>query len=174
MKWLNQFDEMTTRQIKKLPAGLRPLMMGVSWLGEPIIVLSIGFVSFALSVKQGLSIEAKALALAGASFLICILLKFVLHRRRPHNLKVESFGFRSYSFPSGHAFGPVIFYGMIAYLDFVSLPTTLSYVLVAGLCLLVLLIGVSRVYLNIHYPSDVIGGWLLGFAFLVAIITSLP
>jgi undecaprenyl-diphosphatase len=173
MRWLHKFDKNTSAAVQKLPAGWSPLMKGVSWLGEPIIVLTVGAISFAISIKQGLDSEAKSFVLAAVSFWLCVLLKFVLQRRRPSDINIESLGLKSYSFPSGHAFGPVLFYGLMAYLDFSSLSSPLNLFMTAGLCLLVFLVGVSRVYLRVHYPSDVIGGWLIGLAFLVVIITPL-
>jgi membrane-associated phospholipid phosphatase len=174
MKWLHQFDQTTAEQIQKLPSSWLPLMKSLSWLGEPIIVLAIGAVSFALSVKQSLDAEARAFIMAAIAFWLGILLKFGLRRRRPNDIDIKTFGLQSYSFPSGHAFGPVIFYGLIAYLDFNYLSSPLNIVITLGIVFLIFLIGISRVYLRIHYPSDVIVGWILGLIFLVVIITSLP
>jgi undecaprenyl-diphosphatase len=76
----------------------------------------------------------------------------------------------SYSFPSGHAFGAMVFYGLWAYLAYKYLPHPWNITVAAILAVLIVLIGVSRVYLGAHFPSDVIGGWLLGGLFLVCII----
>ncbi|GAA4336856.1 phosphatase PAP2 family protein [Flaviaesturariibacter amylovorans] len=88
--------------------------------------------------------------------------------RPPHPLigKLENF-----SFPSGHATSAFIFYGLLAYLLWkTELPKPLR---VAGGVLLILfslLIGFSRVYLRVHYPSDVLAGICIGFAWLLLVI----
>ena len=74
-----------------------------------------------------------------------------------------------YSFPSGHATMAAAFYGFSAFALARAWPRQRGFIWLAAL-LLIALIGVSRVYLGVHYPSDVIAGWLLGgfFAWLGA------
>jgi undecaprenyl-diphosphatase len=79
-------------------------------------------------------------------------------------------GVRSYSFPSGHAFGTLIFYGLFAYLDYTYLSSPVNWLITILLASLISLIGISRIYLKTHYPSDVVGGWLLGAISLLLII----
>jgi membrane-associated phospholipid phosphatase len=76
----------------------------------------------------------------------------------------------SYSFPSGHSFGATVFYGLLAYLAWSRLPHPWNLLVVLLLVLLIILVGLSRVYLGAHFPSDVVVGWLLGGLSLFVII----
>jgi undecaprenyl-diphosphatase len=72
-----------------------------------------------------------------------------------------------WSFPSGHSMGSFVVYGMLAYLIVLSVRRPLARnTAVAGLALLILAIGFSRVYLGAHFPSDVVGGFLAGTVWL--------
>ena len=78
----------------------------------------------------------------------------------------------SYSFPSGHAMESVTMYGMLAYFGMLGIQSGRARVAVAlGGMFLVLSIGFSRVYLGVHYFSDVIGGYAAGGVLLSAFIT---
>jgi membrane-associated phospholipid phosphatase len=71
------------------------------------------------------------------------------------------------SFPSGHAVQTVVFYGLVALLALAWPPTARRRWLVVGAtATLVALVGYTRVYLGSHWPTDVLGGWLLGWAWL--------
>jgi len=100
-----------------------------------------------------------------------ILLKLFFGRGRPpgeHLILVTGF-----SFPSGHAMISMAFYGFIAYLVGMNFPGRKGKLLVLVLYLLILLIGISRVYLNVHYASDVLAGYLLGGVLLFIFIKGL-
>lgn len=73
------------------------------------------------------------------------------------------------SYPSGHALRSIVLVSSVLF----ALPVRISRKATAALVTVVILIGVSRVYLGEHHPSDVIAGWLLGFA-LIATLTILP
>lgn len=93
-------------------------------------------------------------------------LKRIFERERPEVPLISKA--HGYSFPSGHSFSGVLFFGLIAYFIYKSewpywLKTTSILLLIA----LMLLIGISRVYLSVHYATDVIAGWLLGFMWLM-------
>jgi membrane-associated phospholipid phosphatase len=78
----------------------------------------------------------------------------------------------SYSFPSGHAMESFVAYGMLAYLAVLWLRTWEARVaVICGAALLVVLIGFSRMYLGVHYFSDVIAGYAAGGVWLSALIT---
>jgi undecaprenyl-diphosphatase len=90
-------------------------------------------------------------------------LKDWVHRARPDTLPWLQPITNSFSFPSGHANASTVFYGFLALLLFVHAPTKLRKTLalvIPGIG--ILLIGFSRIALNYHYASDVLGGFLLG------------
>jgi undecaprenyl-diphosphatase len=77
---------------------------------------------------------------------------------------------KSYSFPSGHAYGGMVIYGLLAYLAYKHLPHPWNLLSALLLGMLIIVIGVSRVYLGAHFPSDVAVGWLLGAITLALIL----
>jgi undecaprenyl-diphosphatase len=87
------------------------------------------------------------------------ILKTIFHRARPtiHRI-VDANGF---SFPSGHSMAAFSLYGIIAFLLWRHLSTSLSRgILIILSIFMIIMIGVSRIYLGVHYPSDVLGGFL--------------
>ena len=98
--------------------------------------------------------------------LINQLLKHIIRRPRPNILRlVEESG---YSFPSGHSMVSMTFYGIIIYLVYKNVNDKyLKWLLITLLSLLILAIGFSRIYVGVHYFTDVVGGFLLGLAYLV-------
>src|SRR5258708_35319200 len=79
----------------------------------------------------------------------------------------------SFSFPSGHAMGSMIGYGMLIWTLFVIWHPRHTWKVVIYLLagLLVVAIGLSRIFLGVHYPSDVVGGWAAALAWLAVCIT---
>lgn len=72
-----------------------------------------------------------------------------------------------YSFPSGHSMNAISFYGFLIYLSYIYIKNNkIRIPAILGLSLLILLIGFSRIYLGVHYPSDVLGGFSLGLFWL--------
>lgn len=108
--------------------------------------------------------------LAGAGGLILISsVKFLFQRPRPQ-YPLE-FLEKGYSFPSGHATFSFIFYGTLAYFLWLThLPKVAKLVLILFLIMLSLSIGISRIYLKVHYPSDVLAGFCLGYSWLLLLI----
>ena len=97
--------------------------------------------------------------------------KYAANRARPATALVSA---PSTSFPSGHAVGVMV--GVLALLT-VVLPVArrpLRAWLVALGAVIVILIGVGRVVLNVHHPSDVLAGWALGYAYFVACLLMVP
>jgi membrane protein DedA with SNARE-associated domain/membrane-associated phospholipid phosphatase len=102
---------------------------------------------------------------AGGGEAILIILKMLFHRPRPMPQLVAAHG---YSFPSGHAFSAMTIYGFLIYLTWKMCSTKLlRTIIVSAFTLLIFLIGISRIYLNVHYLTDVLGGYASGLAWLV-------
>lgn len=101
------------------------------------------------------------------------ILKYIIQRPRPiQDRLIEESG---YSFPSGHSMGSIAFYGLIIYFIFKYIKNKkIRNICCVMLSLLILLIGVSRIYLGVHYTSDVIAGFLISIAYLIVFITIIP
>ena len=99
------------------------------------------------------------------SSLLNHILKTIFTRERPTiNRLIEETG---YSFPSGHSTVSMAFYGFLIYLVFLKMENkVVKSIIIFLLGLLIILIGFSRIYLGVHYPSDVCGGFLLSIAYL--------
>lgn len=170
MNLLHRLDYNLAKPVQKLPKSYKPALSLISFSGEPVVVLGTAAIGFMTAFNRGDIAVQKAFVLCGLAYGLNTMLKQSLRRRRPHNLRMTTLGIKSYSFPSGHAFGAMIFYGLLAYLAFTGLRQPLGAISAVMLGLLIFLIGLSRVYLKTHYPSDVIAGWLLGGLSLLVII----
>ncbi|QOW11663.1 phosphatase PAP2 family protein [Kaistella flava (ex Peng et al. 2021)] len=104
----------------------------------------------------------------GGLLLIYGMKMFFARPRPPYPLLYKE---ESFSFPSGHATLSFILYGTLAYFIWLTdLPKVWKYMAMVFLILLSLTIGFSRVYLRVHYPSDVLGGFCLGYSWLFLMI----
>jgi undecaprenyl-diphosphatase len=141
----------------------------VSLMGSQV-VLVVGVVLLAIFGWQRRWGAAASLVLvtAGAQILNDIL-KMLFHRTRPEPV-LGLIQAQSYSFPSGHAMVSAAFYFYLAYLSWRLIRGWWRGVLVVGLVALVLLIGLARLYLEAHYLSDVVAGYLAGFLWTDAVI----
>lgn len=102
----------------------------------------------------------------GIIMLINYLLKLFFARERPFGLAlIEETG---YSFPSGHSMVSMAYFGFLIYLIYQGNMSTFQKTIFIMLCsVIILAIGVSRIYLGVHYPSDVLGGFFLSIAYLI-------
>ena len=99
------------------------------------------------------------------------LLKNILQRPRPNEFRIiEETG---YSFPSGHSMVSMAFYGYLIYLIYRYVKNKyLKWTLIVLLSILICTIGISRIYLGVHYTSDVLGGFLISISYLVIYISA--
>mgnify|MGYP002387726760 CR=1 FL=1 len=101
------------------------------------------------------------------------IVKLMVHRSRPgaEYALVQADGF---AFPSGHAVGSAIFYGIVAFLLWELIRRRWMKIFVTTFfLLLIFLVGFSRLYLGVHWASDVIGGWLLASAFILYFMSNI-
>lgn len=103
-------------------------------------------------------------------FVLNFVLKLLFMRDRPYELMIiDEVG---YSFPSGHAMAAFGFYGFIIYLLWhFNLAKSAKIIFSVLLGVLIILIGVSRIYLGVHYASDVLAGYMVSLAYLILYIT---
>lgn len=150
--------------------SLTGFMIDLTHLSAPALMkILYPFLIVALLIFQ-LYRKAAFAFLAGAGGLgLIYLLKILFQRPRPlYPLKITESG---YSFPSGHATFSFIFYGTLAYFFWLTpLPKIVKIGVMAFLILLSFGIGISRIYLRVHYPSDVFAGFCLGYTWLFLLI----
>ena len=104
----------------------------------------------------------------GGITLLNQLLKHIIRRTRP--IGINLIKEKGFSFPSGHAMVSMAFYGLFIYLIYKSnLNKETKLLLVILLSMIILFIGVSRIYLGVHYASDVIAGYSLSLCYLMII-----
>mgnify|MGYP002533262247 CR=1 FL=1 len=99
------------------------------------------------------------------------LIKRILQRPRPTEYRIiEETG---YSFPSGHSMISMAFYGYLIYLIYKYVKNKyIKWISIILLSLLICLIGISRIYLGVHYTSDVLGGFLISISYLIIYISA--
>jgi undecaprenyl-diphosphatase len=165
-------DVQITRGIQLIGNPLfAQLMSLVSWPGFPPQSFVIPVFIVALIWGLGLRWESlAALVAAVSSSAIDVLIKDAIRRPRPAADLVHVFRILdSYSFPSGHVMFYVVFFGFLVFLGFALLKDSVKRTAVLVFFgALILLVGVSRIYLGQHWASDVAGAYLLGILTLVA------
>ena len=142
------------------------MMLFISFLGKhtfltPAISLLITY--FLVKKNKWMAIRTATVLLS--SLLLMSLLKRLIQRQRPPDPLVE--GITNFSFPSGHAFMGVAFYGLLIWLASEYISTNwLRRTVIALLLFIIAAIGFSRIYLRVHYATDVIAGICIGFVWL--------
>jgi membrane-associated phospholipid phosphatase len=167
-------DVAITSAIQRLASPFfTAFMSAISWLGFPPQTFVITALLVLLIYAFGLHWEAVVAAVAaGGVSAVNVLVKIVVQRPRPTADLVQVFTvLNSYSFPSGHVMFYTAFFGFIWFLAYTVLKKswkrTLLLIVFGGL---VILVGISRVYLGEHWASDVLAAYLLGSLVLVAVI----
>lgn len=157
------------RIYESLYAGHRPALLVVAhvltFFGEPTLLVSAGFLVAAWLAwrKHGrLALALLFIVLIGRG--LSEVQKYCIARARP-DLEPHLVVVKTSSFPSGHATSSMIFYLTLALA--LTTPGRWRRVAAAGAVLLSFSIGISRVMLGVHWPSDVIGGWSFGLLWVV-------
>ena len=147
---------------------MTPIAKVITNLGSAVflIALTIILIIVIKNKKIGLSI------FLNLSFVTILnqLLKRILQRPRPNEFRIiEETG---YSFPSGHSMVSMAFYGYLIYLIYKYVKNKyIKWGLITILSILIVSIGISRIYLGVHYTSDVLGGFLIAVSYLIIYIS---
>lgn len=129
------------------------------------LIIPILTIFFIIRKNWRLSIQITIVLLLSSG--LNVVLKNVIQRQRPPQIGHLVFA-EFYSFPSGHAMSAITFYGFVIYLSCILLRKAWLKYSVVSLCLfMITLIGVSRIYLGVHYPSDILAGYIAGFGWLM-------
>jgi len=168
------WDLALARRIQSIELpGFAALMSGVSILGNGWIAWPLVAVAGLVMLSARLRTEA-AMCMASAflGWIVNQSLKFIVARPRPSADLVHVMGVHQFqSFPSGHVIFFVEFFGFLFFLSYVLLERGLLRRIALGvLGLLIALVGVSRIYLGAHWPSDVTGAYLAGGIWLMLCI----
>jgi len=144
------------------------IFSAVSLLGAQVLVASLAIVALALLVKRSWRHLATLAIMCGGGALLNTTLKLVFRRTRPSF--AAEFHETTWSFPSGHAMNSLIIYGLFAWWLASRYPRHRRAIVIAT-AVLVGAIGFSRIYLGVHYLSDVMAGYAAGSVWLLACIT---
>ena len=146
-----------------------PIAKFITNFGGAIFLIALTIVLLVLikNKKIGISIFSNLVIVT----ILNQLLKAILQRPRPTEYRiVEETG---YSFPSGHSMVSMAFYGYLIYLIYKYVKNKyIKWISIVLLSILVCSIGISRIYLGVHYTSDVLGGFLISMAYLVIYISA--
>lgn len=164
------FDQAVREWVHRYASpGMTRAMAAISLLGYNVLIVEL---VIALAVFAKLKWRRAALWLTVAmvgSLVLDLTLKYIYHRTRP----TAYFGMapHSYSFPSGHAMCSFCFYGVLAgLLSARTKPLVWRLLIWIAAAALVIAIGLSRIYLGVHYPSDVVAGYLAAAVWVGTII----
>jgi membrane-associated phospholipid phosphatase len=165
----NSFDQRVFDYLEHFvtPTNNR-IAKGITFLGTHnfLIPANLVLIAYFLFVRRHKWYSIKVPAIAMSSLLLMSALKNFFGRERPLIPLLEPA--RGLSFPSGHALMSMTFYGMLIYITWHSVkdPRT-KWTLIGLLFLLILAIGFSRIYLRVHYTSDVLAGFAMGWLWIV-------
>lgn len=143
------------------------VMKIITWFGSGCCFLTITLLLFIL-------VKNKKICFYNLFNLVTVtllnqLLKLILHRPRPDEFQIITE--TGYSFPSGHSMVSMAYYGFLIYLIYKYVANKkLKYLLMVILSILIILIGISRIYLGVHYTSDVLAGFLVSISYLIIFI----
>jgi membrane-associated phospholipid phosphatase len=169
LKWQNhEFDFLVFDKVALLVSPLTTsFMQGVTFLGNhnflvPVNLLLIVYFLF-IKKHKWYSIKVPVISLGG--LLLMTLLKQLFNRPRPLIPLLDPV--KGLSFPSGHAMMSVTFYGLLILLVWENITNLFwKWLLISLLTILIILIGFSRIYLRLHYFSDVMAGFAAGIIWL--------
>jgi membrane-associated phospholipid phosphatase len=168
--YLDVFDDAVRYRVYSMRSDkLTVFWRFITHSGDRYVVIILGIILLLIkSLREKYGVKFAIAALSSTA--LYQIMKYIFQRPRP-DLALRLIEQGGYSFPSGHSMNCLVSYGILIYLLLRYCENRrLAKLLSFGLGLLIILIGFSRVYVGVHYPTDIIGGWSLGIAVLVAMI----
>ena len=168
--YLDGFDDAVRYRVYSMRSDkLTVFWRLITHSGDRYVVIILGIILLLIkSLREKYGVKFAIAALSSTT--LYQIMKYIFQRPRP-DLALRLIEQGGYSFPSGHSMNCLVSYGILIYLLLRYCENRrLAKLLSFGLGLLTILIGFSRVYVGVHYPTDIIGGWSLGIAVLVAMI----
>jgi len=158
------YNFVKTYLIKK---EITPIMKIVTFFGGATCLIGLTIILF-ITIKN-----KKIGLLIGTNLIVITILnqifKFILQRPRPTENRIINEN--GYSFPSGHSMISMAFYGFLIYLIYKYVKNKkLKYISITLISILIIFIGISRIYLGVHYTSDVLAGFLFSISYLIIFI----
>jgi undecaprenyl-diphosphatase len=171
---ITQFDMEVARALHAHDSpAILTIATTLTLAGSPMVIVPLALVVGAMLIRrrQWVFLTGWLTALAGGAALDGAL-KVLFRRPRPMWSDPWAIA-QGWSFPSGHAMGSLVAYGMIAYLAVATRRQwSVRLALIGGLSLLILAIGLTRLYLGVHYFSDVVGGYAAGAVWLATCVSA--
>ena len=168
--YLDGFDDAVRYRVYSMRSDkLTAFWKFITHSGDRYVVILLGVILLLMkSLREKYGVKFAIAALSSTA--LYQIMKYIFQRPRP-DLALRLIEQGGYSFPSGHSMNCLVSYGILIYLLLRYCENRkLAKILSVGLGLLIVLIGFSRVYVGVHFPTDIIGGWSLGIAVLVAMI----
>lgn len=165
ISWFDDYIYNLIFSLRSKPLDM--ILKTITRLGDTIVIMFIVVITL-------IFLNKKDRVILGSTTILTVtfnqLIKHILQRPRPDHLRLIKQG--GYSYPSGHSMIAICVYGIMIYLinkkvQNKKIRITLSILLT----LLIIMIGISRIYVGVHYPSDVLGGFLLSGAILILNLT---
>ena len=158
------YNFVKTYLIKK---EITPVMKLITFFGGATCLIGLTIILF-ITIKN-----KKIGLLIGTNLIVITILnqifKFILQRPRPTENRIITES--GYSFPSGHSMISMAFYGFLIYLIYKYVKNKkLKYISITLISILIIFIGISRIYLGVHYTSDVLAGFLFSISYLIIFI----
>jgi undecaprenyl-diphosphatase len=171
LRWapLESVDRTSAVDLNNMVAGHQALVSALSAVtalgGTAVLCIVVGLAAILLAIRRQWRVALYLLVAGAGALVLDPVLKSLVGRLRPVLAHPVAHGTGS-SFPSGHALGSIVCYGALV---LVFLPATRGRwrtVLIGVMAAIILIVGISRILLGVHYVSDVVGGWAIGVIWL--------
>lgn len=141
-------------------------LIHITKLGNVITIIGIMIALLILLPKKEKVLTSKVTI---STVIINNIIKYIIRRPRPNHIRLIKQG--GYSYPSGHTMISIAVYGLLIYLIYhKNWNQWLKRFLIGILIIIIISIGISRIYVGVHYPSDIIGGYILALLIEMIII----